>query len=70
MASKLTSIRIPDDLYTRLAERAKRERRTVSNMLVAILSAELLEDNSTSPQSMDSHIDAQAAQRRVSENER
>ena len=35
--SKRTTVRIPDDLYRWLAERAKRERRTVSNLLIALL---------------------------------
>jgi predicted transcriptional regulator len=35
--SKRTSVRIPDDLYAWLEERARKERRTVSNLLVALL---------------------------------
>lgn len=35
--SKRTTVRIPDDLYRWLAERAQRERRTVSNLLIAVL---------------------------------
>jgi predicted CopG family antitoxin len=37
--SKRTSIRIPDDLYTRLAKRAKREQRTVSNLIIFLLNS-------------------------------
>lgn len=36
--SKRTSMRIPDDLHQWLAERAQRERRTVSNLVVTLLS--------------------------------
>lgn len=36
--SKRTTVRIPDDLYSWLATRAQRERRTVSNLLIALLS--------------------------------
>ncbi len=35
--SKRTSIRIPDELYAYLAEQAKREQRTVSNLIVSLL---------------------------------
>lgn len=35
--SKRTTVRIPDDIYRWLAERAARERRTVSNLLVTLL---------------------------------
>lgn len=35
--SKRTTVRIPDEIYQWLAERAQRERRTVSNLLVALL---------------------------------
>ncbi len=36
--SKRTTVRIPDELYQWLVERAAREHRTVSNLLVALLS--------------------------------
>lgn len=36
--SKRTSMRLPDDLYQWLVERAQRERRTVSNLVVTLLS--------------------------------
>lgn len=39
--SKRTSIRIPDELYQRLVERAMAEQRTVSNLIVALLSKEI-----------------------------
>jgi predicted transcriptional regulator len=39
--SRRTTIRIPDDLYARLAERAKAERRTVSNLVIFLLSQSL-----------------------------
>lgn len=35
--SKRTSIRIPDDLYSYLVVRAKDEQRTVSNLIVNLL---------------------------------
>jgi hypothetical protein len=35
--SKRTSIRIPDDLYRYLVDRANREQRTVSNLIVYLL---------------------------------
>ena len=35
--SKRTSIRIPDDLYILLVERAKNEQRTISNLIVSLL---------------------------------
>jgi predicted DNA-binding protein len=35
--SKRTSIRIPDELYEYLTGRAKREQRTVSNLIVSLL---------------------------------
>lgn len=39
--SKRTSIRIPDDLYAQLVERAKKEQRSVSNLIIALLSQSL-----------------------------
>lgn len=35
--SRRTSIRIPDDIYQQLVERARAERRTVSNLVIALL---------------------------------
>jgi predicted CopG family antitoxin len=35
--SKRTTIRIPDDLYTRLIDRAKSEQRTISNLVIFLL---------------------------------
>lgn len=35
--SKRTTIRIPDDLYTWISERAKVEQRTISNMIISLL---------------------------------
>lgn len=37
MKSKRTSIRIPTELYTWLVKRAESERRTVSNLIMALL---------------------------------
>jgi len=37
VAQERTSIRIPDDVYQALVERAARERRTISNLIVALL---------------------------------
>lgn len=37
--TKRTSLRIPVALYTWLKARAERERRTISNLIVALLSA-------------------------------
>ena len=45
--SKRTSIRIPDDLYTQLVARAKREQRTISNLIVAILTQNIKDDDAT-----------------------
>lgn len=39
--SKRTTIRIPDDVYTQLSERAKAEQRTVSNLVVLLLKQSL-----------------------------
>lgn len=39
--SKRTSIRIPDELYTQLVERAKKEQRSVSNLIIALLTQAL-----------------------------
>lgn len=36
--SRQISTRLPDDLYARLAEQARRERRTISNLVIALLS--------------------------------
>lgn len=35
--SKRTTVRIPDEVYSQLVERAKREQRTVSNLIVLLL---------------------------------
>jgi hypothetical protein len=35
--SKQISVRVPDDSYLKLAEQAKRERRTVSNLVNALI---------------------------------
>lgn len=35
--SKLTSLRIPDELYQQIENRAKREHRTLSNLIVSLL---------------------------------
>lgn len=39
--SKRTTIRIPDDVYIQLSERAKAEQRTVSNLIVLLLKQSL-----------------------------
>lgn len=39
--SRRTTIRIPDDVYTLLAERAKAEQRTVSNLVILLLKKSL-----------------------------
>lgn len=39
--SKRTTIRIPDEVYTRLVERAKAEQRTVSNLIILLLKQSL-----------------------------
>ena len=39
--SKRTSIRIPDELYAQIAERARDEQRTISNLIVALLTQTL-----------------------------
>lgn len=39
--SKRTAIRIPDDLYRLLVERAVREHRTVSNLLIYLVNVAL-----------------------------
>jgi len=46
--SKRTSIRIPDDLYAQLVAQAQRERRTVSNLIVALL-ADSVTNSDTKP---------------------
>lgn len=52
--SKRTTIRIPDDLYTQLASRAKAEQRTVSNLIILLLKNKLnvaasVAENTTPP---------------------
>jgi predicted DNA-binding protein len=42
--SKRTSVRIPDDLHQQLTERAQREHRTISNLIVALLSEKIEEE--------------------------
>lgn len=37
MPTVLTSIRIPKDLYEWLKEKAEKEHRTISNMIIAIM---------------------------------
>lgn len=39
--SKRASIRIPDDLYAQLVERAKEEQRSFSNVIIALLTQAL-----------------------------
>lgn len=39
--SKRASIRIPDELYIQLVERAKKEQRSVSNLIIALLTQAL-----------------------------
>ncbi len=41
--SKRTSIRLPDDLYVRLQKRAEQEHRTVSNLIVVLLTQGLID---------------------------
>jgi predicted HicB family RNase H-like nuclease len=36
--SRRVSIRIPDELYAKLVERAAQERRTLSNLITALMS--------------------------------
>lgn len=43
--SKRTSIRIPDALYVQIVQRAEREHRTVSNLIIALLSEATQRDN-------------------------
>jgi predicted transcriptional regulator len=45
--SKQISVRVPDDAYMKLAEQAKQERRTVSNLVNALI-ADYLERQTTS----------------------
>jgi len=47
--SKRTTIRIPDDVYDQLNERAKREQRTVSNLVILLLRKALAPRGSTAP---------------------
>jgi hypothetical protein len=42
--SKRTSVRIPDEIYAKLVQRATSERRTVSNLIVSLL-ADATENN-------------------------
>jgi predicted CopG family antitoxin len=39
--SKRTTIRIPDDVYSQLSERAQAEQRTVSNLVILLLKQSL-----------------------------
>jgi hypothetical protein len=46
--SKRTSLRIPDELYDELAKRAKRERRSLSNLIIALLAEAVSQSVSSS----------------------
>lgn len=46
--SKRTSIRIPDDLYAKLQMRAEQEHRTVSNLIVLLMTKGLLDSGNDS----------------------
>jgi predicted CopG family antitoxin len=48
--SKRTSVRIPDELYDELAKRAKRERRSLSNLIIALLAEAVSQSVSSSGQ--------------------
>lgn len=45
--SRRTSIRIPDGLYVQLVERAKKEQRSVSNLIIALLTQALRSKDET-----------------------
>ena len=42
MPTRSVTVRIPQDLYDKIAERAEEENRTVSNMIICILSREFI----------------------------
>lgn len=49
MPTKLISIRIPDELYDYLSDRAKSENRTISNMITTILSIDKIKSTPVKP---------------------
>jgi predicted DNA-binding protein len=51
--SRRTTIRIPDDVYNRLAAQAEREQRTVSNLAIVLLREGL---NNRANDSQDDHL--------------